>query len=156
MAMQNNEIALFQKFGLSKNTNFNYSEAVNAFIGNGYTSLAGNTYFNELRFIEGLLIKEDVGQGYAHTFLNGIRIFHIESKKLLCEVRFNCTYYNLSFIKSQVKLMLSELLIIASDKEGLRLTKSDVENKIDLVVEQGFATDQRKILLTQSQKYLNA
>ncbi len=33
--MQNNEIALFQKFGLAKNSNFNYSEAVNAFIGIG-------------------------------------------------------------------------------------------------------------------------
>ncbi len=135
--MQNNEIALFQKFGLSRNTNFNYSEAVNAFIGNGFTSLAGNTYFNEVRFIEGLLIKEDVGQGYAHTFLNGIRIFHIESKKLLCEVRFNCTCYNLGYVKSQVKMMLSELLINASEKEDLILTKRDLDDKIDLIVETG-------------------
>lgn len=154
--MQNNEIALFQKFGLANNSNFNYSEAVNAFIGNGFTSIAGNTYFNEVRFVEGLLIKEDVGQGYAHTFLNGIRIFHIESKKLLCEVRFNCTYYCSEHIKSQVKLMLAELLINASKKEGIRLNKSEVDDKIDVIVEQGFAIDQRKMLLTQTQKYLNA
>ncbi len=155
--MQNNEIALFQKFGLSNNSSFNYSDAVNAFIGNGFTSMAGNTYFNEIRFIEGLLIKEDVGQGYAHIFLNGIRIFHIESKKLLCEVRFKeTTYYSSSYIKSQVKSMLSELLVEASVKEGLKLNKSDVARKIDSIVEEGFATDQRKMLLTQTQKYLNA
>lgn len=96
--MQNNEIALFQKFGLAKNSNFNYSEAVNAFIGNGYTSMAGNTYLNEIRLIEGIIIKNDVGHGHTYTFLNGIKIFHIESKKLICERKYHNTQYGENYI----------------------------------------------------------
>ena len=67
----NNTLTLLKKNGLI-NSNISYSSVANAFLSKGYTSTAGNTYFNSIRVAEGILIKEDVGQGYAHTFLNGI------------------------------------------------------------------------------------
>lgn len=154
--MQNNEIALFQKFGLAKNSNFNYSEAVNAFIGNGYTSMAGNTYLNEIRLIEGIIIKNDVGHGHTYTFLNGIKIFHIESKQLICERNYHNTQYGENYIKSEVKSMLNDLLISTSKKEGIQINKTDVEVHVGRIVNEGFATDQRIMLINQTQKYLNA
>ena len=154
--MQSNELTLFQKFGLAKTGNFNYSEGANAFIGNAFTSLAGNTYMNEIRLMEGLLIKEDVGQGYAHSFVNGIRIFDIKSKQLLCERNYHCTYYNQNYIKTEVRSMLTELLIAASRKEQLYLDLSDVEKHIESLVELAFQTDQRQMLQQQTQRFLNS
>lgn len=149
------EISLFQKFGLTTKGNFKYSEEANAFLGNGYTSYAGNTYFNEIRFMEGILIKEDVGQGYAHTFLNGIRIFDIKTKALLCEKSYHCTYYSTSLLKNEVKTMLSDLLLTSAKKEGITLNSSDVNNHIDGMLATAFTTDQRSMILTQSKLYLN-
>ena len=96
--MENNSLALLNKFGLAKTGSFNYSDQSNAFLGNGFTSAAGNTYFNSLRFVEGILVKEDVGQGYSRTFINAIRIYDIKSKDLLCEKSYHCAYYSKSFL----------------------------------------------------------
>ena len=73
-------IVLFKDLGVSVSSNVTYSTSLNVFSSNGYTSAAGNTYFNSFRFADGILIKEDVGEGYAHTFLNGIRIFDLSTK----------------------------------------------------------------------------
>lgn len=154
--MQSNEITLFQKFGLAKNCNFNYSEGINAFIGNGFTSNAGNTYLNEIRLMEGLLIKEDVGQGHTHTFVNGIRIFDIKTKQLLCHKMYNSTFYNQNYIKSEIKAMLTELLVTASRKDRISINLLDVENHINMLVNNAFNTDQRQMLMQQSHKFLNA
>lgn len=154
--MQGNNIVLFQKLGLSKLNNFNYSDSVNAFIGNGYTSTAGNTYMNEIRLLEGLLIKEDVGQGYARTFINNIKIYDLKSKELLCDKKYNCTFYNQHFIKSEVKSLLVNLLIDASRKDRIQINISDAEMHIEGLVNRAFDTDQRQMLMLQTQKYLNA
>lgn len=153
--MQTSEIALLNKFGIAKCSNFNYSESVNAFIGNGYTSMAGNTYLNEIRFMEGIVIKEDVGQGYARTFVNGIRLFDLQSKTLLCERNYHCTYYSQFYIKTEVKEMLTNLLNEAARKENINFNSSDIENHIEKLVEKAFCEDQRKMIINQSQKYLN-
>ena len=156
MVMQTKEIALLNKFGIAKSGNFNYSESVNAFIGNGYTSMAGNTYLNEIRFMEGIVIKEDVGQGYARTFVNGIRLFDLQSKTLLCERNYHCTFYSQFHIKTEVKEMLTNLLNEAARKENISFSSSDIKNHIDKLVDNAFSEDQRKMIINQSQKYLNA
>lgn len=154
--MQTQEIALLNKFGIAKANNFSYSESVNAFIGNGYTSMAGNTYLNEIRFMEGIVIKEDVGQGYARTFVNGIRLFDLQSKTLLCERNYHCTYYSQYHIKTEVIEMLSNLLNEAARKENLNFNSIDIQNHIEKLVDKAFSEDQRKMIINQSQKYLCA
>ena len=79
-----NSIAIFQKHGLV-NSNLSYSEVANAFLSTGYTSSAGNTYFNSIRVAEGILIKEDIGNGYKYAFLNGIKIYSIKDKTLIVD-----------------------------------------------------------------------
>lgn len=56
--MQNNEIALLNKFGIAKGSNFNYSESANAFLGIGE--------------IKDLLIVEQIAEGTGCTYLCGI------------------------------------------------------------------------------------
>jgi hypothetical protein len=154
--MQSNEMILFNKLGLSKVGNFNYSEGVNAFIGNAYTSMAGNTYLNEIRLLEGILIKEDVGHGHTHTFINGIRVFDLRTKNLLCERSYHCTFKSDAFLKSEVNSMLTHLLIESSRKEGIIINISDVKRHIEKLVHDAFNTDQRQVLLNQSKLFLKA
>ena len=153
--MQENQIALFQKFGLAKENSFNYSESLNSFIGNGYTSLAGNTYLNSLRLVEGILVKEDVGHGYAYSFINGIKIFDLKTKNLLCEKNYHCSYYSQSFIQEEVISMLFELMTKSADNEHIYIDQSEIRVQIESIVSKAFRQDQRQLLISQTQKYLN-
>jgi len=58
-----------------------YNPEKNVYLTLGYTSLAGNTYFKALRFSDRLAVYYDIGEGYAHTFLNGITLFAWDGPK---------------------------------------------------------------------------
>ena len=137
-----NEIALFRNFGLATPANITYSSPMNAFVGQGYTSMAGNTYFNAVRFAEGILIKEDVANGYARTFLNGLKIYDLHTKKLLCEESFHCHYYSKDAVKSDVKRMLTNLILKAARQENRCLCEGDVRGRIGQIIDRAFSTNQ--------------
>ena len=143
------EIALFRNFGLSTPTAISYSAPMNAFLGSGFTSQAGNTYFNAARFAEGILIKEDVGEGWLHTFLNGIHIYDLSTKKLLCERFFDCHYYSKETVKSDVKRMLEDLILSSARKEGRILSYGDVHSRINSIIDRSFATNQIEVMNRQ-------
>jgi hypothetical protein len=143
------EIALFRNFGLATPASITYSTPMNAFVGQGYTSMAGNTYFNAMRFADGILIKEDVGEGYAYTFLHGLKIYDLHTKKLLCEESFNCHYYSKDTVKSDVKRMLTNLIIKAAQQENRYLSESDVRNRISQIIEKAFSNNQIEMMNQQ-------
>lgn len=58
-----------------------YNPEKNVYLTLGYTSAAGNTYFKAVRFSNRLAVHYDIGQGYAHTFLNGITLFAWDGNK---------------------------------------------------------------------------
>jgi hypothetical protein len=144
-----NEIALFRNFGLATPASITYSTPMNAFVGQGYTSMAGNPYFNAMRFADGILIKEDVGEGYAYTFLNVLKIYDLHTKKLLCEESFNCHYYSKDTVKSDVKRMLTNLIIKAAQQENRYLSESDVRNRISQIIEKAFSNNQIEMMNQQ-------
>ena len=154
--MQSNEIALLNKFGITSNGTKIYSEESNSFLGNGYTSMAGNTYFNSVRFLEGIVIKEDVGNGHTHTFVNGIRLYGLKDKTLLCERNYHCCFYSKSFIMGEVISMLTELLLTAATKEKLLINVDQVKLKIESIVKVAFENDQRQVLFNQIHKHLES
>jgi hypothetical protein len=125
----------------------------NAFLTQGYTSMAGNSYFNSLRLMEGILIKEDVGQGYSRTFINGIMLYDT-SKTLLCEKSYHCVFYNKYFIKSEVKVMLKNLLIESCRKDNISIDGFDIEKHINELVDKAFNTDQREVVREYGQRQL--
>lgn len=52
-----------------------YNAEKNVLLTLGYTSAAGNTYYKAIRLSNRLAVYYHIGQGYAHTFLNGITLF---------------------------------------------------------------------------------
>lgn len=144
-----NEIALFRNLGLATPTAISYSAPMNAFVGSGFTSQGGNTYFNAARFADGILIKEDVGEGWLHTFLNGIHIYDLSTKKLLCERYFNCHYYSKETVKSDVKHMLEDLVLSSARKEGHILNDGEVRTRINSIIDRSFATNQMEVMNRQ-------
>lgn len=58
-----------------------YNPEKNVFLTLGYTSAAGNTYYKAIRFSNRLAVYYHIGEGYAHTFLNGITLFAWNGQK---------------------------------------------------------------------------
>ena len=58
-----------------------YNAAKNVFLTLGYTSAAGNTYYRAVRLSNRLVVYYDLGQGYIHTFLNGLKLFAYDGQK---------------------------------------------------------------------------
>ena len=150
-----NTLTLLNQFGLSNRVSYSYSSVANAFIGSGYVSQAGNLYFNSLRLLDGIVIKEDVGQGYSRTFLNGLRIFDIKSKTLLCERNYHCCFYDKNFIQREITDILSNLIIESARKRQIHASRSDIHKNVEHIVERSFATDQRIMLTNQNNKILS-
>ena len=140
-----NDIALFRNFGLATPASFSYSQPMNAFVGNGYTSTIGNTYFNAVRFVEGLLIKEDVGEGYSATFLNGLQIYDLHTKTLLAEKKcpmYGGAFYSKDLVKRLTSSLLEELILEEAKKQHRLLNQSDVKNVLSRLVANAFEKNQ--------------
>lgn len=151
----NNSLTVFEKFGLI-NANVSYSEVANAFLSTGYTSAAGNTYFNSIRVAEGILIKEDIGNGYAHTFLNGLKIYSIKDKTLLADKSFHTLFYSVSTVKNEAKKMLLDVLKKAAKNENYSFDAAQAGAMIDEILENAMGSNQLAMLQQQTQKYLSA
>lgn len=59
-----------------------YNAQNNIFLTNGYTSAAGNTYFQGIRVSDRIAVKYLLGEGYRYTFLNGIQVYAYDGKQL--------------------------------------------------------------------------
>ncbi len=151
----NNSVANFEKYGLI-NANISYSEVANTFLTSGYTSSAGNTYFNSIRVAEGILIKEDVGVGYAHSFLNGLRIYSIKDQTLIADKSFHTVYYSVSRVKAESKMMLLDVLQTAATNEGYAFDYFQAEALVDKILNKAIHSNQVEVLRQQTQKYLLA
>ena len=92
-----------------------YNAAKNVFLSQGYTSAAGNMYYKAIRLSNRLIVYYDLGQGYIHTFLNGIKLFAFDGQKaqLIAQKCWGgCDYriFNEQFAKEQSILMLKGYL----------------------------------------------
>lgn len=92
-----------------------YNAAKNVFLSQGYTSAAGNMYYKAIRLSNRLVVYYDLGQGYIHTFLNGIKLFAFDGTKATLIAQRNwggCDYriFNEQFAKEQSILMLKGFL----------------------------------------------
>lgn len=92
-----------------------YNAEKNVYLTLGYTSVAGNTYFKAVRFSDRLAVHYDIGQGYCHTFLNGITLFawdgtraHIIGRKMWGGCDWRC--FSEQFAMEQTVIMLKNYL----------------------------------------------
>jgi len=144
---------VLKQFGLTNGV-VSYSQNINAFITDGYTSEAGNTYFNAVRFAEGIIIKEDVGIGYAYKFLNGIRIYSLRDKTMLADRDYHNCIYSKYILKQQAVNMLLEVLRDAAKNENMILNEIQAKKELEKIIDQALDGDQLQIVNKQSQKYL--
>lgn len=111
-----------------------YNAAKNVFLANGYTSAAGNTYYQALRCNERIIIRYDIGEGYAHTFLNGITLFCWNGRKaeLIAQKRWggcdNWRAFSEPFAKRECVGMLVNFLRGQFKLEGKRVSENALED----------------------------
>ena len=92
-----------------------YNPEKNVYLTLGYTSAAGNTYYRAVRFSKRLAVYYHIGEGYAHTFLNGITLFCWDGQKAKIIAQkfwggYDWRCFSEQFAKEQSIIMLKEFL----------------------------------------------
>jgi len=108
-----------------------YNAAKNVFLTMGYTSAAGNMYYKAVRLSNRLVVYYELGQGYAYTFLNGIKLFAFDGQKaqLIAQKYWGgCDYriFNEQFAKEQSILMLKSFLEGQLKIQGARVSDQEL------------------------------
>jgi hypothetical protein len=95
----------------------------------GYTSNAGNTYFAAISLTGDFVIKQDIGQGWWHTFLNGLQIY-TTNNQLIAERHFHCQVYSDTFATEQAIDMLTEAIMDAAKRQKIQVNRAQIENEV--------------------------
>ena len=110
-----------------------YNAAKNVYLTLGYTSAAGNTYYKAIRVSDRLAVYYDIGEGYAYTFLNGIKLFCWDSQKarLIAQKSwggYDYRIFNEQFAKEQSVLMLKDYLAGQLKIQGAYVSEQEIES----------------------------
>lgn len=89
-----------------------YNEKKNILLTEGYTSAAGNTYFEGIRLSDRIVISYQLGQGYCYLFLNGIRIYAYDGKglQLIAQDFYSCNVFSEESAKNRAMDMIKKYL----------------------------------------------
>lgn len=130
---------------------------LNLFVGETYTSGAGNTYFSGLRLAPGVAIKTDIGIGWARVFLNGISLYSTDGKRtLLARRSFHCYFHSSEGERREcVRLVADVLFAMLSDEEA-RLSRNEVLRLAQSVVDAAFEGHQLQTLMRNLQSQIAA
>ncbi|GAB4349696.1 MAG: hypothetical protein OHK0038_28380 [Flammeovirgaceae bacterium] len=129
MNMNNNNALTLQDFGIIQHNNIHLTQvSANTFLSQGYTSIAGNTYFSAFRIFPDFIIKEEVGQGWCHTFLNGIKIYSRQKGILLAEGNFHCTIYTKATWIEKVTEVFLDAVKSAAIREKVQIDLAKIRN----------------------------
>lgn len=117
-----------------------YNPEKNVYLTLGYTSAAGNTYYRAIRLSDRLAVYYHIGEGYAHTFLNGITLFAWNGQKanIIAQKSWggsNYRYFNERSAMEESILMLRDFLAgqakamgsIVSQSQLLSFSRSMIE-----------------------------
>ena len=110
-----------------------YNPEKNVYLTLGYTSAAGNTYYRAIRLSNRLAVYYHIGEGYAHTFLNGITLFCWDGQKakiIAQKLWGGCDWrdFSESFAKEQSILMLRDFLTGQLKLMGRQVAPQEVLN----------------------------
>ena len=111
-----------------------YNAEKNVYLTLGYTSYAGNTYFQAVRCTERLAVYFDIGKGYARTFLNGIKLFCWDGQKArLIGQKYwggvnNWVNFSEYFAKEQCILMLRDYLAAQYKAHGQYISERQLQD----------------------------
>lgn len=113
-----------------------YNSSRNIYETSGYTSAAGNTYYQGIRLSDRIIVKYDLGQGYMYLFLNGIQIYGYNGtgKTLLASRAFQCTSFSESFAKRQCVDMLMNYLKAQTKMLNSQVSESQLNDFANTLV----------------------
>ncbi len=108
-----------------------YNPEKNVYLTLGYTSAAGNTYYQAVRFSDRLAVYYDIGEGYAHTFLNGIKLFCWDGQKARTIAQkywggYDYQIFSERFAKEQSILMLKNFLAGQLKAQGAHVSEQEM------------------------------
>ena len=126
----------------SGNSSISYNSNLNAFIGNAYTSVAGNTYFDALKLSDEIAIKADIGIGHTHSFLNGITIMSTKSRKILAHKQFHCYTHSNSKEQHQARQLLIEALEETARCNGYVVGRMQIEMAANTIIDKVYNVNQ--------------
>lgn len=111
------------------NSSVTYNADRNMFLTTGYTSAAGNTYFQGIHLSNRLAIVFDIGIGYAYTFLNGMKLYCFDGtqKKLIGSRFYNCCCYSDSYARKEATEILLEYLKSQAKIVGAYISETQLE-----------------------------
>lgn len=92
-----------------------YNAEKNVLLTMGYTSAAGNTYYKAIRLSDRLAVFYDLGQGYLHTFLNGITLLCWDGTEAKVIAKkswggYDYRVFNENFAREQCVIMLKDFM----------------------------------------------
>lgn len=107
-----------------------YNSQKNIYLTDGYTSAAGNTYYQGIRLSDRIIVVANIGQGYAYTFLNGISIygFNGQEKKLIGSRSFYNNCYSEYNVKENAKEIVMEYMISQAKMLGAQLNARQLDD----------------------------
>ena len=141
--MRNNELQTIAAKALPalSGESLTYNAAKNVFLTMGYTSVAGNMYYKAIRLSNRLIVYYDLGQGYIHTFLNGIKLYCFDGQKasLIAQKYWGGYDYRIfseQFAKEQSILMLKGFLEGQMKLQGAHVSDQELSGFARSMVEE--------------------
>lgn len=118
-----------------------YNAKKNIYLTLGYTSAAGNTYYKAVRFSNRLAVYYELGQGYVHTFLNGITLFAWDGQKarMISQRKWggcNWKIFSESFAKQQSIMMLKDFLAGQAKSLNMPVTERQLADFSKQIIEE--------------------
>lgn len=125
-----------------------YCKEHNIFLSKGYTSAAGNTYFQGLRLSDRLVVIYEFGQGWAHLFLNGIRLYCFDGKdkKLISHRGYSCQYFSEAFARKECIGMLKTFICSQAKMMGASVQTLQLAEFSESMIREVFNTPLRRQL----------
>lgn len=131
--MMNTSLAMIAEKALPalSGNSVTYNPEKNVYLTLGYTSAAGNMYYQAIRFSKRLAIYYDIGQGHTHTFLNGIKLFCWDGQKakLIAQKYWgglNWKKFSEYFAKEQSIIMLKDFLCAQAKALGNNIPEQSI------------------------------
>ena len=129
----NTELAIIAAKALPalSDSSLTYNPEKNMYLTLGYTSAAGNTYYRAIRLSNRLAVYYHIGEGYVHTFLNGITLFCWDGQKAkIIAQKFwggsNWKRFSEQFAKEQSIIMLKDFLAGQTKALGTNVSEQQI------------------------------
>ncbi len=124
-----------------------YNEEHNIYLTKGYTSAAGNTYFQGARLSDRLIVKYNFGQGYYYLFLNGISLYCYDGydTKLISSRGYYCQCWNEAFARNECLNMLKDFLVTQTKMLRQSVPQNQLEELAKAMIELTMANQRPRL-----------